>query len=111
MKKIKVDNRKKNDELKETAVIKEIHELKEKGVIKEIDALKETDIFKELKAYRLNKSREENCKPFIIYSDNQLKDLIMKKPRSREEMRKVSGFGEVKVSKYGDDILEIVSKY
>ncbi|HEX3078598.1 MAG TPA: HRDC domain-containing protein, partial [Lachnospiraceae bacterium] len=99
------------DELKDKRVIKENDELKETGVIKEIDALKETDIFKELRAYRLNKSREENCKPYIIYNDNQLRDLITKMPRNREEIRKVSGFGEVKVSKYGDDILEIVRKY
>jgi hypothetical protein len=81
------------------------------ATVEELEGVKETDIFKELKAYRLNKSREENCKPFIIYSDNQLRDLITKMPRNREDMRKVSGFGEVKVSKYGDDILEIVSKY
>ena len=37
-----------------------------------------TDIFKELKAYRLDKSREEKIKPYFIYNDNQLKDLISK---------------------------------
>jgi hypothetical protein len=73
--------------------------------------VEETDIFKELKAYRLVKSREENIKPYFIYNDDQLKDLISKMPGNKEELQKVSGFGEVKANKYGDDILKIIKKY
>lgn len=74
-------------------------------------SVEETDIFKELKEYRLNKSREEKIKPYFIYNDNQLKDLISKMPRNKEELQTVSGFGEVKANKYGDDILKIIKKY
>lgn len=74
-------------------------------------SLEETDLFKELKEYRLRKSREENIKPYFIYNDNQLKDLISKMPRSKEELKAVSGFGEIKANKYGDDILQIMYKY
>ncbi|WP_010247765.1 HRDC domain-containing protein [Acetivibrio cellulolyticus] len=73
--------------------------------------VEETDIFKELKAYRLDKSREEKIKPYFIYNDNQLKDLISKMPRNKEELQTVSGFSEVKANKYGDDILKIIKKY
>lgn len=73
--------------------------------------VEETDIFKELKIYRLNKSREESIKPYFIYNDNQLRDLISKMPRSKKELQTVAGFGESKAKKYGDDILKIVEKY
>ena len=73
--------------------------------------MEETELFKELKMYRLNKSREENIKPYYIYNDNQLKDLISKMPRSNEELQVIAGFGETKINKYGDDILNIMSKY
>lgn len=73
--------------------------------------LEETEIYKEFKAYRLKKSREEKIKPYFIYNDNQLKDLIAKMPRCKEELRLVAGFGEAKANKYGDDILKIVNKY
>jgi Superfamily II DNA helicase len=76
-----------------------------------VENLEETDIFKEFKAYRLRKSREENIKPYFIFNDNQLKDLIAKMPRSKEELRLVAGFGEAKASKYGEDILQIANKY
>ena len=73
--------------------------------------VEETDIFKEFKLYRLSKSREENIKPYFIYNDNQLKDLISKMPRDKEELQTVAGFGEAKVNKYGNDILSILGKY
>jgi hypothetical protein len=73
--------------------------------------VEETELFKELKAYRLNKSREENIKPYFIFNDNQLMDLISKMPRNKEELQTVSGFGPAKANKYGDDILVIVEKY
>lgn len=73
--------------------------------------VEDTEIFKELKVYRLNKSREENIKPYYIYNDSQLKDLISKMPRSNEELLAVAGFGEAKINKYGNDILKIIEKY
>ena len=73
--------------------------------------MEETDIFKELKAYRLSKSREEKIKPYFICNDNQLRGLISKMPRNKEELQTVAGFGQVKVNKYGDDILKILESY
>ncbi len=73
--------------------------------------VEETEIFKELKVYRLNKSWEEKIKPYYIYNDNQLKDLISKMPRNKEELQMVAGFGEAKINKYGNDILKIIEKY
>lgn len=85
----------------------------EKNIAVETAAVtvEETDIFKELKIYRLNKSREEKIKPYFIYNDNQLRDLISKMPRNKQELQAVAGFAEAKVNKYGDDILKIVDKY
>lgn len=73
--------------------------------------IENTDIFKALKFYRLQKSREENIKPYFICNDLQLKDLISKMPSSKEELKLVSGFGDVKVDKYGEDIIQIMSKF
>lgn len=74
-------------------------------------AMEETEIFKELRAYRLNKSREDGIKPYIIYSNKQLKDLIINMPKNKKELQSIAGFGEVKVNKYGDDIIEIIKKH
>ncbi len=73
--------------------------------------VEETGIFKELKAYRLSKSREEKIKPYFIYNDNQLRELIYKMPKNKVELHAVAGFGELKVNKYGEEILTIMNKY
>lgn len=56
-------------------------------------------------------SRQENIKPYYIYNNEQLNDLINKKPKSFDELKSVSGFGEKKTEKYGNDILNILSKF
>lgn len=101
-------------ETTQTAKLLEVSPSKEENKITVVDEaipVEATEIFKELKAYRLSKSREENIKPYFIYNDSQLKDLILKMPKSKEELKSVAGFGEIKVNKYGDDILNIVGKF
>lgn len=73
--------------------------------------VEDSEIYKELKAYRQKKSREENIKAYYIYNNNQLEELIEKMPKNLEELNDVKGFAEVKISKYGKDIIEIVSRY
>ncbi len=73
--------------------------------------IKKEELIKELKAYRLNKSREENIKPYYIFNDNQMMEIIAQMPKSKELLKSVSGFGNVKSEKYGPSIVNIISKY
>jgi superfamily II DNA helicase RecQ len=66
------------------------------------------ELISNLKAFRLKKSKEENIKPYFIFNDKQMMDLISKMPDSKEELQGVCGFGPVKSEKYGDTILEIL---
>ena len=65
----------------------------------------------ELKEMRLKTSRKENIKPYFIFNDKQMDDLIDKYPKSKEALIKVSGFGEKKAEKYGEEILSILAKF
>ncbi|MDV4150286.1 NERD domain-containing protein [Clostridium sp. AL.422] len=69
------------------------------------------EIIQKLKAFRLKKSREEGNKPYFIFSDKQMMDIIDKMPKNKTELKQVSGFGDIKVGKYGEDIIKIISKY
>lgn len=64
----------------------------------------------ELKAFRLNRSRQEKIKPYYIFNDAQMEDLLEKNPKNKEELCQVSGFGAVKAEKYGEEILAILRK-
>lgn len=63
-----------------------------------------------LKEFRKEQSKIEQIKPYYIFNDAQLEDLISKAPRTKEELLKISGFGEIKTEKYGDKILEILQE-
>lgn len=94
---------------KKTDYIKRYEQLvaESKPTLKE--PLNEEELIKKLKAFRLYQSRLENVKPHFIFNDMQMKDLIEKNPKNGEELLKVSGFGKVKVEKYGKDILAILA--
>lgn len=99
----------------ETAAEVEAGKQKEMPKVQEIkeETTKESSIDREaiiskLKAYRLEQSRKEKCKPYYIFNDAQMNDLLDKFPQSKVELLKVSGFGNVKTEKYGDDILKIL---
>ncbi len=71
--------------------------------------IKET-IIKELKNFRLKQSKIEGIKPYYIFKDVQMEDLLKKMPKTKDELLNVSGFGTAKVNKYGDEILKILWK-
>jgi hypothetical protein len=68
-------------------------------------------LIKELKAYRLKKCREENIKAYYIFNDNQMNELIEKKPQTPYQLKNVAGFGDAKVEKYGSDIISIIKSF
>jgi len=73
--------------------------------------LEETEVYKQLKEYRLKKSREENIKAYYIYNNAQMEELIRVMPKTIDEMLRVSGFGEAKCAKYGEDILGVLAEF
>lgn len=68
------------------------------------------ELVKALKAFRLERSRQEQVKDYFIFNDAQMEDLIKKNPKNKEELCLVSGFGKVKADKYGDAILEVLRR-
>jgi hypothetical protein len=72
--------------------------------------LEDTPLHKELKQYRYNTSKAEGVKACFIFTNAQLEELISMMSKSLAELKKVSGFGEVKCQKYGTAIIEIINR-
>ena len=58
-----------------------------------------------LKNLRKEISQAEEVPPYIIFHDSTLKDMCRVLPKNRAEMLGVSGVGEVKFSRYGEEFL------
>ena len=61
-----------------------------------------------LKQYRKEKSNYEQIQPYIIFNDQTLEELINKIPQTLEELKLINGFGDYKINKYGNEIIEII---
>ncbi len=62
-----------------------------------------------LKQYRFRKSQELKYKPYFIFNDKTLDELVKKKPFNKDELKNITGFSDVKVNKYGKEILRIIN--
>ena len=71
--------------------------------------IEDSAIYKEIKAYRLMKSKEEGAKAYYVFTNAQLEELINKMPESMESLKEISGFGEMRINKYGQDLLKILA--
>jgi len=71
----------------------------------------EAPLFNELRSLRSNIARTENVPPYIILSDLALQEMATYLPQSLDELRLISGFGDVKLARYGREFLEPVKRY
>ncbi|MDD3362160.1 MAG: DNA helicase RecQ [Hespellia sp.] len=72
-----------------------------------VASLSEADekIFEKLRAIRWEIAQKEHVPPYLVFSDKTLALISSEKPKNREEMLKISGVGEVKWEKYGEQFL------
>jgi len=75
------------------------------------ETISETPLYKALREYRLIKSREEGIKPYYIYNNEQLAQIIALNPQTPGDLMQIKGFAEAKCRKYGDAIVRIVRQY
>lgn len=81
---------------------------KEIAVCQEMPVVLDEQLIQKLKAYRLAQSQKEQVKPYCIFTNKEMMAIIEQQPHSIEALMKISGFGEVKCRKYGQDILNLL---
>lgn len=67
-------------------------------------------IEKELKKFRMEMAKKYNLKPFMIFKNADMEELIKKRPQTKEELLQIRGFGQKKVEMFGEQLLEILRK-
>lgn len=61
-----------------------------------------------LRQWRNKKAVEARISAFLVCCNSELSNVAIQKPKSSQELRQIKGFGELKVEKYGSEILTIV---
>ncbi|ADO77329.1 DNA helicase RecQ [Halanaerobium praevalens] len=70
----------------------------------------DSELFLVLKDLRQKIAQKEEVPPYIIFHDSTLKDMCRISPQTKTEMLTVSGVGEVKFDRYGQDFLDKIIK-
>jgi superfamily II DNA helicase RecQ len=97
-------------------VIAESKDKKEKGIDKQDQPhikLDEKDelLLKRLKEWRKQRAEKEGIPVYIIANNKELLAIVQSKPKSKEALKQIKGYGKKKIEKYGDDVLKIISGF
>jgi len=75
--------------------------------VAELDAA-DRDLFEALRARRLELAREQSVPPYVIFHDSTLRELASRRPLTHEEMRAISGVGEQKLARFGQEFIAVI---
>jgi ATP-dependent DNA helicase RecQ len=64
-----------------------------------------------LKAKRTELAREQGVPPYVIFHDSTLLDMHNRRPATLDEMAQVSGIGQAKLTRYGDEFLRVLKEF
>ncbi len=65
-------------------------------------------LWQALKAKRLELAREQGVPPYVIFHDSTLLEILQRRPESLAEMSQISGVGQAKLARYGDEFLGVL---
>ena len=70
--------------------------------------IEDEELFNSLKRWRKDKAASIGKPAYIICGDRTIADLVHKMPTSTEQLNGIHGLGNSKISKYGNELLEII---
>ncbi len=66
-------------------------------------------LWEALRTRRTELAKAQAVPPYVIFHDSTLRDMVHRRPRTREEFARLSGVGEAKLSRYGDEFLAVIA--
>lgn len=99
-----------NEKVYMKVLISENKDYKEDKIEKEEVSI-DLNIFDRLKRLRLELASKAHVPAYIIFTDDALKDMCRKLPKSLDDFINVRGVGKAKLEKYGDAFLNVILKY
>jgi DNA helicase II / ATP-dependent DNA helicase PcrA len=64
-------------------------------------------MFDALKSWRLERSREDEVPPYVVFHNTTLAEIAERQPQSLAELALIPGVGPTKLERYGQDVLRV----
>jgi len=68
-------------------------------------------LFDELREVRKALARESGIPPYLVFNDATLQEMVAQKPMNDAEMGRISGVGERKLHRFGDQFMSVIKKH
>jgi DNA helicase-2/ATP-dependent DNA helicase PcrA len=81
---------------------------KKRGRCADCPASYDEELFERLREWRRDRAGEEEVPAFVVFTDATLQLIAEHKPRSPEALLRISGIGQAKLDRYGEDVLTVV---
>ncbi|WP_432695835.1 DNA helicase RecQ [Marinobacterium sp. YM272] len=83
---------------------------KSKASQQQLDA-EDHALWNALKALRKRLADEQDVPPYVIFHDATLMEMVVYRPLSATQLRRLNGVGERKLNQYGDPFLELIAEH
>ncbi|MEM9939490.1 MAG: DNA helicase RecQ [Pseudomonadota bacterium] len=67
-------------------------------------------LFDVLRSWRVELAKSKGVPPYVIFHDKTLAEIASERPSDLSQLRQITGVGEKKVERYGEDIARIVKE-
>jgi len=71
----------------------------------------DTSTFEALRSWRREEAKRQAVPPYVIFSDRTLADLARERPRTPEALTRIGGVGQVKLARYGEAVLGLLTTH
>lgn len=92
-------------------VLKGERRVYKKGKVKAAELEVHNELFDRLKQLRKEIAQKEYVPPYIIFSDQSLREMSAKLPESDRDFLMIKGVGQQKLERYGPAFLELIAAY
>ncbi|WP_280397738.1 DNA helicase RecQ [Nocardia carnea] len=69
----------------------------------------DTSLFERLRQWRADTAKEQGVPAYVVFHDATLREIAARKPGDLAALGAVSGVGESKLARYGEQVLEVVA--
>ena len=68
-------------------------------------------LWEALRTRRTELAKAQAVPPYVIFHDSTLREMVEQRPGTLEEFARLSGVGETKLSRYGDEFLSVITAH
>jgi ATP-dependent DNA helicase RecQ len=71
----------------------------------------DSDLFDVLRDIRLRLARERGVPPYVIFHDTTLRDMVVRRPKTLDDLHEIYGVGVKKAADFGDAFLDAIRTF